>query len=96
MDTKRYEQTSENDEYRYFQPSWLEAMARGLTAGNEKHPNSTWKTIPSKEHAWRAVRHLIKYINDDTSDEHLLNASMRCMFAYCCDENNNKEAQRNE
>ncbi len=77
-----YQQTQEADEYRYFSPQWLEDMAAGLTAGHKKHPQETWQQIPAKEHAWRAVRHLVKYINEDTSDNHLLNASMRVMFAY--------------
>ena len=35
-----------------------------------------------KEHAWRAVRHLIMYLMGDTSDDHLINGSMRAMMAY--------------
>ena len=85
-----YPQAQENNEYRYLSPAWLDEIARGLTAGAQKYPGETWRTIPPKEHAWRAVRHLILYLKGDTQDAHLINASMRCMMAYETDaaENN--------
>ena len=52
-----YPQDTEDNEYRYLDFCWLDAMARGLTAGAEKHPG-------------------------ETSESHLVNASMRCMMAY--------------
>ena len=33
-----YPQDTEDNEYRYLDFCWLDAMARGLTAGAEKHP----------------------------------------------------------
>ena len=57
-------------------------MATGLTAGARKHPGETWKEIPAVEHAARALRHLSLYLKGDTSEEHLVNASMRCMMAW--------------
>ena len=77
-----YPQDSEENEFRYFSPAWLDEMARGLTKGAVKHPGETWRRIPAREHAWRAVRHLILYLNGDKQDKHLINASMRCMMAF--------------
>ncbi len=77
-----YPQAKEPNEYRYIQPKWLDAVARGLTDGAVEHPNETWRTIPANEHAWRAVRHLIMWLAGDRSDPHIINASMRCMMAF--------------
>lgn len=77
-----YPQDTEDDEYRYIDADWLEAVARGLTAGAKKHPNETWRQIPAAEHAARAMRHINLYRAGDRKDSHLINASMRCMMAY--------------
>ena len=77
-----YPQDAEEDEFRYLSPQWLNEIARGLTAGAKRHPGETWRTIPAKEHAWRAVRHLIKYLEGDKADDHLIHASMRVMMAW--------------
>lgn len=79
---KPYPQDTEDDEYRYIDAGWLEAVARGLTAGAEKHPGETWRQIPPEEHAARAMRHLNLYRAGDRKDTHLINAAMRCMMAY--------------
>ena len=77
-----YPQAQEENEFRYLSPAWLDEIARGLTAGAQKYSGETWRQIPAKEHAWRAVRHLILYLKGDTQDTHLVNASMRCMMAF--------------
>ena len=77
-----YPQAQEENEFRYLSPAWLDEIARGLTAGAQKYPGETWRTIPAKEHAWRAVRHLILYLKGDKGDTHLINASMRLMMAF--------------
>ena len=77
-----YPQAQEENEFRYLSPAWLDEVARGLTAGAQKYPGETWRTIPAKEHAWRAVRPLIFYLKGDKGDTHLINASMRCMMAF--------------
>nr|WP_325191141.1 dATP/dGTP diphosphohydrolase domain-containing protein [uncultured Selenomonas sp.] len=69
------------NEYRYIDYQWLNEVATGLTAGAEKHPGETWHDIPAKEHAVRALRHLSLWLAGDRSDEHIINASMRCMMA---------------
>jgi hypothetical protein len=81
-DAPAYPQDTEEDEYRYIDAGWLEAVARGLTAGAEKHPGETWRQIPPEEHAARAMRHLNLYRAGDRKDTHLINAAMRCMMAY--------------
>ena len=78
-----YPQDQEKNEYRFIDPWWLDKIAAGLTAGAEKHSGETWRKIPSKEHAARAIRHLNLFLMGDKSDEHLVNASMRVMMAFC-------------
>jgi len=76
-----YPQDSEENEYRYLSPAWLDEIARGLTAGAKKHPGETWRTIPCEEHLWRAMRHISMYLGGDRKENHLINASMRLMMA---------------
>lgn len=57
----------------------LEAIDSG---GQEKYPGETWRKIPAKEHAWRAIRHLMLYLKGDKADTHLINAAMRTMMAF--------------
>lgn len=75
-------QAAETDECRYLDPRWLLAIAAGLTAGAQKYGPDNWRRIPAHEHAWRAVRHLLLWLAGDQADEHIINASMRCMMAH--------------
>lgn len=77
-----YPQDEEQNEYRYIDYRWLDKVAEGLTSGARKHPGETWRAIPAKEHAVRALRHLSLYLAGDRSEPHLVNASMRCMMAF--------------
>ena len=88
---KNYPQDKEANEFRYLSPAWINAVATGLTAGAEKHPGETWRSIPAEEHAWRAVRHLILWLAGDREDKHLDNASMRVMMAWETDRTDWKE-----
>ena len=81
MAEQKYPQSAEQNEYRYIDFEWLDEIATGLTAGAEKHPGETWRDIPAKEHAARALRHLSMWLAGDRSDSHIINASMRCMMA---------------
>jgi len=76
-----YPQDQEDNEYRFIDAEWLDRVAAGLTAGAKKHPGETWKDIPAEEHAARAIRHLNMFRKGDRSEDHLINASMRCMMA---------------
>lgn len=89
-----YPQAHENNEYRYLSPAWLDDIAKGLTAGQEKYPGETWRGIPAREHAWRAVRHLMLYLKGDTQDTHIINASMRCMMLFETDKAANDVIER--
>lgn len=80
--SKEYIQTPENNEYRYIQPKWIDAVAEGMTENAKKYPNETWKQIPADEHAARAIRHLNLYRLGDTSENHLVHASVRAMMAF--------------
>ena len=106
MAEQKYPQSAEQNEYRYIDFEWLDEIATGLTAGAEKHPGETWRSIPAKEHAVRALRHLSMWLAGDRSDSHIINASMRCMMAFCTVKNDEvmdalglsyeKEEKRNE
>ena len=78
----KYPQDEERNEYRYIDFAWLDEIAMGLTAGAKKHPGETWREIPAKEHVARAIRHLSMHQTGDSSEPHLINASMRCMMAF--------------
>jgi len=80
-----YPQAAEENEYRYIDAGWLDRVACGLTAGASKYPGQTWRGIPAEEHVARAIRHLNLYRMGDRQEEHLINASMRCMMAYVTD-----------
>lgn len=80
-----YPQTEESNEYRYIDNAWLDELAVGLTAGAKTHPGETWRDIPAKEHMARALRHINLYLKGDRTDNHIINASMRCMMAFALD-----------
>ncbi len=77
-----YPQATEPNEFRFLSPAWLNEIAIGLTTGAKAYPGETWRTIPAREHAWRAIRHLIMFLMGDRSEPHLINASMRVMMAF--------------
>lgn len=81
-----FPQDAEANEYRYIDPSWLNEIAKGLTAGASKHPGETWRQIPCNEHLARALRHINLYLMGDRSENHLVNASMRIMMAFATQE----------
>ena len=85
-----YPQSAESNEYRYIDFEWLDEIATGLTAGAEKHPGETWRSIPAEEHAARALRHLSMWLAGDRSDSHIINASMRCMMARAMEREENQ------
>ena len=85
MAEQKYPQSAEPNEYRYIDFEWLDEIAEGLPVGAKKHPGETWKDIPAREHAARAFRHLSLYLKGDVTEEHLVNASMRCMMACVMD-----------
>ena len=87
MADQKYPQDEEKNEYRYISPPWLDEIARGLTAGAEKHPGETWRIIPSDEHLSRAMRHINLYRMGDRTEPHIINASMRLMMAFCTAKN---------
>lgn len=88
---ERYPQDEEQNEYRYIDYRWLDKVAEGLTEGARKHPGETWRDIPAREHAVRALRHLSLWLAGDTSEPHLVNASMRVMMAFALAEGRDGE-----
>ena len=91
-----YPQDEEKNEYRYIDFAWLDEIAMGLTAGAKKHPCETWCEIPAREHVARAIRHLSMHQTGDSSEPHLINASMRCMMAFAVATGRATMAERTE
>lgn len=94
MAEQKYPQSAETNEYRYIDFEWLDEIAEGLTEGAEKHPGETWRDIPAKEHAARALRHLSMWLAGDREDTHLINASMRCMMARAMERDELEQVKR--
>lgn len=92
----KYPQDEERNEYRYIDFAWLDEIAMGLTAGAKKHPGETWREIPAREHVARAIRHLSMHQTGDSSEPHLINASMRCMMAFAAATGRATMAERTE
>ncbi len=81
---KPYPQDAEEDEYRYIDADWLEAVARGLTAGAEKHPGETWRQIPPVETV-KAAREAPCLILDDLGAERItewVGEQLFCLLNY--------------
>lgn len=93
---EKYPQDEEKNEYRYIDFAWLDEIAMGLTAGAKKHPGETWREIPAREHVARAIRHLSMHQTGDSSEPHLINASMRCMMAFATATGRATMAERTE
>ena len=92
----KYPQDEEKNEYRYIDFAWLDEIAMGLTAGAKKHPGETWREIPAREHVARAIRHLSMHQTGDSSEPHLINASMRCMMAFAMATGRGRMAERTD
>lgn len=93
LTNKVFPQEQEDNEYRYLNAAWLDEMAKGLTTGAKKHPGESWHDIPADEHMARAFRHINLARMGDTSDSHLINASMRLMMAYAVSKKEHEHAK---
>lgn len=83
-----FPQDKENDECRYFLRDGLAGslldVAEVLTSGAAKHPNATWRDIPTEEHLARAMRHILKYCDGDRLEDHLSHIATRALMALAC------------
>lgn len=59
----------------------LQKVAGVLAEGAKKYGEDNWKKITVEEHINHAIAHLFLYLQGDTSEAHLLNATCRVMFA---------------
>lgn len=62
-------------------PDVLLAVAKVLADGADKYGENNWKKIDTSDHVNHALAHLVGYLSGDTSEQHLLNAVCRTMFA---------------
>lgn len=82
LSNRLFPQHPEPNEYHFLVPGWIDALALGMTAGHESHPEDAWTTIPATEHLWRAARHIIMYLSGNRTEDHIMHASMRLMMAW--------------
>jgi Domain of unknown function (DUF5664) len=62
-------------------PNVLKEVALTLEEGAAKYGEDNWKLIPQHEHVNHAIAHLYKFLEEDTTEVHLVNAICRLMFA---------------
>jgi predicted HAD superfamily Cof-like phosphohydrolase len=60
-------------------------VAEVLASGAVKYGEGNWKLIDTSDHINHALAHLYGHLSGDTSEQHLLNAICRCMFAATTD-----------
>lgn len=85
-----YPQQQESDECRQFLlPGIVDQMlkvAKEFTSGAERHPNETWRQIPTEEHLQRAFRHILQYCAGDRSEDHISHIIIRAFMAGAVEE----------
>lgn len=62
-------------------PSVLLDVAKVLGDGAEKYGEHNWKKIGSKDHKNHALNHIYLSLLGDTSEQHLIHAICRLIFA---------------
>lgn len=64
-------------------PGAIAALARVLHEGAKVYGegDDNWRRIPVNDHLNHAVAHVYKYLEGDTSEDHLPHAFCRLMFA---------------
>lgn len=74
-------QTKVAEGYEYIPVPALEALARTMKYGGEKYGRKNHLKISCEENLGRAVRHVYKYLDGDTTEEHLDHAISRMAMA---------------
>lgn len=67
-------------------PKALLGMSRVMHEGCERHDECGWGDIPAGVNVARAIDHLLAYSSGDRSNEHLLHALCRTMFAFALED----------
>jgi len=61
------------------------SLAAVLKQGAQKHGDNNWRMIPARDHAGRAITHLLCWLAGDDQNDHLAHALTRCMMAQAVD-----------
>lgn len=64
-----------------FPPRAFLAVSEVLHHGAEKYGASNWRKIPTSDHLNHALTHVMAWLADDQSDDHLAHAACRILFA---------------
>ena len=59
----------------------LRLIALCVARGAKKYGVDNWKKISSRDHVSHAMRHISLHVSGDKSEEHLVNATTRLLFA---------------
>lgn len=65
-------------------PKALRLIANCMDEGAISHSDpdgSNWRKISTREHLAHVISHIYKYLDKDTSEEHLINAGTRMLMA---------------
>lgn len=61
-------------------------IAKVLRVGADKYGANNWRAIPVEDHINHALTHLYGWLAGDRSENHLVNAGCRVLFAIWCSE----------
>ena len=56
-------------------------VAAILKDGSEKYGADNWRSIDRDDHLNHAINHIFLYLNGDSTEDHLGNATCRLLFA---------------
>lgn len=83
-------QVEEENSYKYIDSYWIDKIIEEI----KKYPNDISENMLVKDCTWKAIKHLIDFVNDN-NEEDLIRASMECMLAFSKN-NNSKDNMKNE
>ena len=76
--------------YDLIDPKAIETLAEVLSYGAEKYGDENWHGIPLKSHLNHLVRHVYKFLEGDTGEDHLGHVFCRAMMAIWARNNEKK------
>lgn len=81
INTQGGKQTKLSGDLTLLPPQALLEISKVLKSGAEKYGIDNWRKISVQENLNHALYHIVRYLMNDTSENHLVNASCRVLFA---------------